>query len=235
MCPPTRAAFTLIELLVVLTIIAILAGLLLPSIATAQNLARTTRCAAHVRQLGMVITVYADDERGIVPPAKVPRSWAPHLPPNAADPNILHWHELILPWLDRDRSVAGGGVTWGCPAWRGRSGNNGWTGYGMLTRPELPHRWTITTVVSWDGFLLDVHYRPLNLAAVTAPSQRILLSDSNDWWISHQLWHNASGWYGYEDPVRHRGKCNALFFDGHVQAIPRDEAWVAFTDPTNVP
>lgn len=226
-----QSGFSLIEVLVVLTIVAILAALLLPAIATARRLARTTRCAAHLRQVGMAVMAYADDQLGIMPPAKAPRDWAPTLPDNPADPAVLHWHELILPWLDRTRSVAGGGVTWGCPAWKGRSGNVGWTGYGLITRPDLPRSWTVTNIASWDGFLLHVAYRPLRAEALTEPSQRILISDANDWWISHQLWRNAQGWYGQEDLVRHQGASNGLFVDGHVETIPIAKAWAAFQNP----
>ena len=56
-----QRAFTLIELLVVIAIIAILAALLLPTLARAKEQARTTTCVGQVRQMMMALTMYVGD------------------------------------------------------------------------------------------------------------------------------------------------------------------------------
>jgi len=60
-------AFTLIELLVTITIIVILAALLLPALALAQERGRRARCLSNVRQIGMIFGHYADDHQGAFP------------------------------------------------------------------------------------------------------------------------------------------------------------------------
>ena len=63
-------AFTLIELLVVITIIGILASLLMPALARAKAKAKDTTCLNNLKQLGLAVTMYADDNKGFLPDAE---------------------------------------------------------------------------------------------------------------------------------------------------------------------
>lgn len=59
-----KRGFTLVELLVVIAIIAILAAMIMPVIIEAKDAAKMKRCVSNVRQLGMAIEQYMDDNSG---------------------------------------------------------------------------------------------------------------------------------------------------------------------------
>ena len=62
-----KGGFTLVELLVVIAILAILASILLPALARAREAAQRTTCQNNLRQWGLSLKMYADENKGCYP------------------------------------------------------------------------------------------------------------------------------------------------------------------------
>jgi prepilin-type N-terminal cleavage/methylation domain-containing protein/prepilin-type processing-associated H-X9-DG protein len=159
--------FTLVELLVVIGIIAILVGILLPSLNAARRQSRSVKCLSSLRSLGQALLVYSQNNQGMYPFARhdqysyngIQTRWADRLVPyvtsstrdaslqTAADYDML-----------RDNSVI-----FGCPEWAEKDKNqNGQsyarTGYGMQLYPWAGTRptsdfstWNINTYIPSSG------------------------------------------------------------------------------------
>jgi prepilin-type N-terminal cleavage/methylation domain-containing protein/prepilin-type processing-associated H-X9-DG protein len=90
-----RPGFTLIELLVVMTIVAVLAGLLIPAVQKAREAARTTSCVNNLKQIGLALANFEARAQ------RYPSSWKPVAPD--ADGVINGWSSQaqLLPYIEQ--------------------------------------------------------------------------------------------------------------------------------------
>jgi prepilin-type N-terminal cleavage/methylation domain-containing protein len=98
-------AFTLVEILVVIAIIAILMGILLPTLSKARKSANRATCAAHLADAGKLFQMYLIDSRGKLPWVQPVPSVAPPIIPNTFP---------IVEIFDTYTKKARGG--WECPS-----------------------------------------------------------------------------------------------------------------------
>jgi prepilin-type processing-associated H-X9-DG protein len=102
--------FALVELLVVIGIMAVVIGLLLPTLAKARQAAARTVCLANLKSLGVAFVMYANDNSGRLPPVAYGTSeytlnygLAPW------------WHQAIASWMGRKDANASFGYNGATP------------------------------------------------------------------------------------------------------------------------
>lgn len=93
-----KRAFTLIELLVVISVIALLIGIVLPSLGGARESSRRAKCLANLRSIGQGFAMYLKDSKERFPLVRpLHTGSAPNEPSQQNDPSLL---DLLSDYLD---------------------------------------------------------------------------------------------------------------------------------------
>lgn len=90
--------FTLIELLVVISIIALLLSILMPSLSKVREQCKGIVCLVNEKTVGLGMILYAEDNRGILPPLSDLDNSAPD----------RRWYGLIIPFISQPQIVQNG-------------------------------------------------------------------------------------------------------------------------------
>jgi len=118
-----------VELLVVIGIIAILIGILLPSLQNARRAANRVKCAAALKEIGNAFVLYGVEYKGMWPVAV----HEPNVTPGIRLPIDVErrWHDLAAKYITRKNigeakdiaTIRQNSVIWGCPEWARREQN----------------------------------------------------------------------------------------------------------------
>jgi len=189
----SAGGFTLIELLVVIAIIAILAAMLLPALSMAREKARQANCTNNLKQIGLALIMYLDDNNEYFPTGNLPG-----LPPNWDG-----WAVVLKPYCNNNKKL------FCCPSAKGEkilwSNFAVWDEdnplrYGAMMDPAAPPLHT-PPYLSCEG-------ESIKLSRVLRPSETAYITDASNCWF---------GQAATTGPVlRHSGGCNVLWLDGHV-------------------
>ncbi len=149
--PKINNGFTLIELLVVIAIIGILAGILLPVLSRARESARRTQCASNVKQVGMGLIMYANENNENFP---------------SSSANAMLSLNLLYPDYVSDPR------TFNCPSdtFVTTATNAGITAADAFDKDECSYGYDYTHTQADDADVALAADRPTNAATATTPT-----------------------------------------------------------------
>jgi prepilin-type N-terminal cleavage/methylation domain-containing protein/prepilin-type processing-associated H-X9-DG protein len=208
-----KCNFTLIELLVVIAIIAILAGMLLPALNKARDVARSGSCKNNLKQMGLAMYNYLSSYGDKFIPDTYGTGYNWYWPGVMVNQKFVSKKQLLCPGR-RDKSTAASANFWK-----------------DTTVPDPSYTYWRNTDYGYNYFFLASRFsatygeRQVRLSMCRKPSQTVMYADSM---ISGHFGLDDYGWYVVNNSYSatnapftwpaHQSytECNVVFVDGHV-------------------
>lgn len=220
------AGFTTIELMVTIAIIAILLGILFPTLHVARSVSQRTACGAKLVQIGNAVNMYANENR----------VWVPRNHGSAVNELMPGWQLQLGHYLSKT------------PLRTGRL----WE-YDFYRCPSNPVEFTATSyIINAMACETAPRWRPAGYTKIssmrTHSSKLAWMMESADlfnhrvdpevddvvWSVCHDVWrpeHFPDGpVHRISDKRHYRNTSNVLFLDGHVQVMPAGSVTEALLD-----
>jgi prepilin-type N-terminal cleavage/methylation domain-containing protein/prepilin-type processing-associated H-X9-DG protein len=215
-----KPGFTLIELLVVLAVIAILMAIIFPVFFSARARARQTSCLSNLRQIGIAVSLYAQDNDQYCPYGvdivdKNTDAWnTSDGGKYAADAHLLPLLATVLDPYTKSKQV------WCCPADTGFDQSD--AGIGSIGLSAHPSAFAAFGMSYCYRTELAFHRKTTDLIGYGSYP----LFEQHSGAEINVLFDCAGVWHG--------DRFNTLMGDGHVKNLTRDgltQAWLLQLDP----
>ncbi|MCK9554573.1 type II secretion system GspH family protein [bacterium] len=204
--------FTLMELLIVLGVIAILSGILLPTLQKARERGYRSLCQSNLKQLGEAIYIYTIDNNRLFPFA-TSFGWEPV---GTWNPNPWQrWlQDRLVPYVGGDPASSIDPDVWLCKA--RDSSLESWCG-------KNSYRYNYWFACGGGSTLADTG-QGRRIENVRRPPEAVLMYD-----ISFGDWDNPG-----QPRLAHNG-INVLYADGHVSFVPERTYFQQELDSDDLP